>query len=362
MGALLAFALGLPTALILTLLVRRYALARRILDVPGARSSHTVPTPRGGGLAIVVVVLAGVLIVGALSRSASRLGLAAYVGAAGAIALVSWLDDRHSLPALLRLGVHVACAALAVWAFGSWEAIQFPWIGTLDLPGWLSTLVGILWLVGLPNAYNFMDGIDGIAGSQGMVSGLAFAAFGLLRGTYGLPPETGVLVSAASIGFLALNWPPARIFMGDVGSAFLGFTFGVLGLVTARGDARMPLAAVLALAPFLFDAGVTFVRRLLAGERVLEAHRSHYYQRLVIAGHSHRSVTLVYAVLAVLCAAAGLTWLLKGDPYGGTAALGAVAVLCGLASYVRHEEQSVARTANAVTETRDTAGTLFQHK
>ena len=154
-----------------------------------------------------------------------------------------------------------------------------------------------------------MDGIDGIAGGQAVVAGLGWAALGWLS-DQPLVGILGILLAASSLGFLGHNWPPARIFMGDVGSAFLGFTFAVLAVAAAQRDARLALAGVLLVWPFIFDACFTFLRRLRNGENVFAAHRSHLYQRLVIAGYSHRTVTLLYIGLAAWGAILAQLWTL----------------------------------------------------
>ena len=161
----------------------------------------------------------------------------------------------------------------------------------------------MLWI----NAYNFMDGIDGLAGSQTVVAGLGWLVPG---GIVGLP-IFGVLVAGSSLGFLGHNWPPTRIFMGDVGSVFLGFTLAVLAVIGGLAHPRLPLAGLLVVWPFVFDTTFTIVRRLRRGENIFAAHRSHLYQRLVIAGYSQRAVTLLYAGLALVGVVLALAWVLE---------------------------------------------------
>ncbi len=251
-------------------IVRRWAERRQILDIPNERSSHTRPTPRGGGLAIVLVVLVGWLVALSLSRVLGRGTDLIYVVGAAFIAAVSWLDDLRSLSNRVRFGTHILAALLAIWAFGYWTEITVPIIGLLRL-GLLGLPITFLWIVGLTNAYNFMDGIDGIAGGQAVVAGLGWAVLGWLT-AQPLVGMLGVLLAAASLGFLGHNWPPARIFMGDVGSAFLGYTFAVLAVAAAQRDARLALAGLLFVWPFVFDATFTFLRRLRNGrERLCRA-------------------------------------------------------------------------------------------
>ncbi|MDT7856502.1 hypothetical protein RQM47_07605 [Rubrivirga sp. S365] len=283
--------------------VRRLALRRGVLDVPNERSSHTTPTPRGGGLALVLCAAAAwalALAAGAPPRSVFGLGLPAL-----AVAALGGADDVRPLGAGLRLAVQVAAAAAAVWALGAWTAVTLPGLGAVPL-GAAGGLVAGLWVVGLTNVYNFMDGIDGIAGLQAVVAGAAWAAVGALGGGL-VAGWTGAAMGGAALGFLVHNWAPARVFMGDVGSAFLGFTFAALALVGS--DPRLPLAALAFVWPFVFDGGFTLVRRLLRGENVFAAHRSHLYQRLVVTGAGHRAVAALYGALGAVSAAAGLAWL-----------------------------------------------------
>ncbi|MCR4411156.1 MAG: glycosyltransferase family 4 protein [Thermoguttaceae bacterium] len=281
--------------------VRRWAV-RHALDVPNPRSSHARPTPRGGGLAVVVAALGGWLGLGGLfPASAPWAVLLGYAVGAALVAGVSWLDDLHSLPAGPRLAAHVVAAAIAVVCLGSWETLTLPLGPTVAL-GNAGVVLTLAWIVGLTNAYNFMDGSDGIAGSQAVVAGVAWAALGWL-GDEPLVTGLGLLLAAGSVGFLAHNWPPARVFLGDVGSVFLGYSFALMPLVALRSPTLAPasiLLAALPVWPFAFDAAFTFGRRLLRGEKVWAAHRTHLFQRLLVAGRSHRFVLLLYAGLAML--------------------------------------------------------------
>ncbi|NJP04118.1 MAG: glycosyltransferase family 4 protein [Chloroflexaceae bacterium] len=299
----------------LTQAIRQYALNRAIIDVPNERSSHSQPTPRGGGLALVVVTIGGAWVFYLLLlRDSAWFPLLMYTIGAVLIAGVSWLDDLRSLSNRLRLATHVLGALIAVVGLGFWHTIRLPFFGPVpfDLIGLLIT---IIWIVGLTNAYNFMDGIDGIAGSQAVVAGLGWAVLGW-RTDDALVGLLGLLLTASSLGFLGHNWPPARIFMGDVGSAFLGYSFAVLPLIAMSTTInmavwdRLPLTAALLVWPFVFDTVLTFLRRLRAGENVFAPHRSHLYQRLIITGHSHRFVTLLYIGLAVVGFVLAFVWWL----------------------------------------------------
>jgi UDP-N-acetylmuramyl pentapeptide phosphotransferase/UDP-N-acetylglucosamine-1-phosphate transferase len=287
-----------------------WAHAHGVLDQPNARSSHTRATPRAGGLAI-VAVSSWAAILSALLYPAAWKSLTAVVGPALAIAWVSWLDDIKPLKNRVRFGVHVASAATAAAVLGPVGTIDLGTFGAVDL-GAAAWPVTLLWIVGMTNAFNFMDGIDGIAGITAAAAGAAIAAAALLLGS---PPLVGVALAftGAAIGFLTCNWPPARIFMGDVGSAFCGFMIAVLPLAAPRADvARIVPLVALTMWPFIFDTAFTLVRRLLKGENIFAAHRSHLYQRLVIAGWSHRAVSTLYGGLSAMAATVALAPLL--DP------------------------------------------------
>jgi FlaA1/EpsC-like NDP-sugar epimerase/UDP-N-acetylmuramyl pentapeptide phosphotransferase/UDP-N-acetylglucosamine-1-phosphate transferase len=288
-----------------------WARKRRIIDLPNERSSHTFPTPRGGGLAIVAITLTGTWLLWKTVGAGSWYGLLLYTLGAILVANVSWLDDLRSLPNSVKFIAHAIGALAAIAGFGYWQQINIPFYGQLH-PGWIGAAITFVWIVGLTNAYNFMDGSDGLAAVQAVVAGLAWASIGWLTGNH-LLLVMGLLVAGSSLGFLGHNWPPARIFMGDVGSAFLGYTFALFPLIcTAGKDSRLfggaPLVGLLILWPFVFDTSFTFLRRLSKGENVFQAHRSHLYQRLLKAGKSPSLVALLYGALALAGAALGETW------------------------------------------------------
>ena len=292
--------------------IRRLAEHCRLLDIPNERSSHTRPTPRGGGLAIVAVVLGGVWVYAALCPGVPWDALGIFTLGAILIAAVSWLDDLRPLPVWVRFATHGVGAGLAILAFGYWYAVGWPGSGYLPL-GLFGGILTFLWIVGLTNAYNFMDGIDGIAGGQAVVAGLGWAILGWFGGQP-LVGIMGLLIATASLGFLGHNWSPARIFMGDVGSAFLGYVFAAMTVLAAQADPVFVLAGIALVWPFVFDSVLTFTRRLCRGEKVWAAHRSHLYQRLVISGLSHGQISGLYIGLAML----GLAWamaLVRGWQY-----------------------------------------------
>ena len=325
--------------------LRQFVIRQNILDIPNARSSHSVPTPRGGGALIVSLVLCGLLIyligfAGTDSRS-----VLAYICGGGLIACISWIDDVKTLSSKSRFLVHVIAAALLIMAVGYWDTVYIPYLGVVSL-GSLGAIVTLLWIVGLTNAFNFMDGIDGIAGSQALIAGIGWSLVGIWVGMP-LIALWGILIAASSLGFLLHNWPPAKIFMGDVGSAFLGYTFSAVPLFLYHLT-DSPLVAqkafwvgCLLLWPFVLDAFLTFARRLMRGENVLEAHREHLYQRLIILGSSHDSVTTLYAGLAITGIGLAYWWISAETYYLLVAAwLGLIISLLSYVSYREYKNQS----------------------
>jgi UDP-N-acetylmuramyl pentapeptide phosphotransferase/UDP-N-acetylglucosamine-1-phosphate transferase len=278
--ALVAF---LVTLVCLQLLVSE--LGRRlVLDRPNERSLHEHPVPRTGGLAIIAGVAAGCLV--------GRPGFGATLGLAGALAAVSFLDDIFGLRTLLRLALHLAAALLVL-------------IVELRFPGWLPFAAFALAIAWYANLYNFMDGSDGLAGGMALIGFGAYGAAAALSGVHPLA-ELCLALSAASAAFLTRNFHPASIFMGDVGSVPLGFLAGALGLI-GWNDGVWPLwFPILVFAPFVCDATLTLVRRLLRGERVWQAHREHYYQRLVRMGFGHRGTAAIEYAVMIACAVIAL--------------------------------------------------------
>lgn len=278
-------------SLALTGFMRMYSERSGVMDIPNERSSHTVPTPRGGGLAIVLAFFAcgGILVSAGLIPAG--LGAAVMFGG-GIAAALGLVDDHTGLRPGVRLVFHVTAAAISLWAMG---------LLGIDGPlGPFGPLLLILSLVWSLNLYNFMDGIDGLAASEAAFVGTSAALF--LSGTdHGMALWVATL-AAACLGFLVWNRPPARIFLGDVGSGFLGFTLGVIALGTwSRGDIPIEVWIIL-LGVFITDATFTLVRRIASGERWHEAHRSHAYQMASRMLKSHGRVTLA-------CLAVNLLWL-----------------------------------------------------
>ena len=284
-------------------LIRRYAEERRILDHPNERSSHAVPTPRGGGLAIVVLVLVASL------WSASEPGWSRsliYVFGAAIIAWLGWRDDLHPLSPWVRFIVQGMVAAFSILGLGYFKAVTIPMFGELQL-GVLGVVITFLWMIGLTNAYNFMDGIDGMAGGVGLSAGIGWMWLASnMHNSFAF--WVALAIAAGSLGFLGHNWSPARIFMGDVGSTFLGYSFAALPLIASDQGGDALLLGTLLMWTIIMDSGVTFIRRLIQRENVFAAHRSHLYQRLVIAGYSHQTISSFYVLLTLLAGALSYEW------------------------------------------------------
>lgn len=264
--------------------LRQYALKRQMVDVPNARSSHRVATPRGGGGAIVAATTVALAWWSWSSGSAALAGsLIGGLVAAG----VGFLDDHRPVPPPIRLIGHSAAAVLAVASLGGTS------LGGLVGAGLAAVFVA--WLI---NLTNFMDGIDGIAGVQTLTVCVTGAVLSQL-----VAPGTGqwfepAILAVATIGFLVWNWPPARVFMGDVGSGYVGFMVAVLTLRAASVAPVLGWCWLILSGVFIVDATFTLARRALRGDRLFEAHRSHAYQHLALAW-GHRPVTLLVAAINV---------------------------------------------------------------
>jgi Fuc2NAc and GlcNAc transferase len=270
-------------------------LSRRIVDLPNARSSHSAPTPRGGGLSMVITITAGAAVLRIAGLVPSALAIVLLVGGL-AIAAVGFWDDIRGAPILVRMGVHFGAAALAVYELDVLHGIRLG-AATADL-GVLGVALGMLAVVWIVNLFNFMDGIDGIAASEAAFMLLSSALIGtLVSGASLAAVAPALLAGGACLGFLKWNWPPAAIFMGDVGSGYLGFVIAAIAVSSSQAGIVSFYAWLILGGVFLVDATLTLSRRLLRGEAVYHAHRSHAYQWLARRWGSHRKVTA--AVLLV---------------------------------------------------------------
>lgn len=266
--------------------VTQYA-RRRLVDTPNERSSHTEPTPRGGGVGLVLTHVFGLIAACALGVMTVQLAIA-IVGGGSLVAFIGFLDDHKHVPASRRLACHLLACGWVVY-----------WLGALDSGvGWI--VLAVLCLTWFLNLFNFMDGIDGLAGVQA-ISMSAAAAILLYTGGHDSEFVWPLAsLAASSLGFLVWNWPPARIFLGDVGSGYIGFAIGALALGTVVNRQLSVWVWLILGGAFIADASVTLMRRVARRERVHEAHRSHSYQRLSRHWGSHRSVTLLFLVVNLL--------------------------------------------------------------
>lgn len=299
--SMLAFLLSFVTAFSATALMRKYALKSALLDQPGERSLHQLPTPRGGGVGIVIGFVLGLLVYHVLSR-AVPLSVFGLTGLALGMSVLGFFDDRFSLSAKARLfaqfGLSLVLIVLLKVTYSDSEWLEA--FGGLPFL-FISTLV-VLFCVWMTNLYNFMDGSDGIAALQLATASLGLALLLVIAGD---PAFTGVafLLAASSLGFLFWNWQPAKIFMGDAGSLFIGFFSAGLILCLALSGVLSLVVVLILHGTFVVDATVTLFTRLLRGRKPHQAHRSHAYQRLIRQGRSHRFIAIAYGLV-------NLFWLL----------------------------------------------------
>lgn len=302
---------------VLTAMLRRYALARNLIDIPNQRSSHTAPTPRGGGVAIVVSFLVALtfLFLTDVVTLPTYLGIG---GACSVIALIGFLDDHGHIAARWRLIGHFCAAALGLYFLGGLPPITIAgWAVDLGVAGNILAAFFLVWML---NLYNFMDGIDGLASIEAVTTCFGGAVIYYLVGTHDNILLTSVL-GAAVLGFLVWNFPPARIFMGDAGSGFLGIVLGFFTLQAATILPELLWSWLILLGVFIVDATVTLLRRLLRGEKVYEAHRSHAYQYASRQFGKHLPVTLAVLGINVLWLLPIAIWVAVGGLDGALGVL-----------------------------------------
>jgi len=276
--------------------LRKYALARSLIDIPNARSSHSVPTPRGGGVAIVLSFLIALPVLAWTDAVAWPMALA-LLGAGGWIAIIGFLDDHGHIAARWRLLAHFGGAIWALFWIGGMAPINL--FGNEFSLGWLGYVIGAFYLVWMLNLYNFMDGIDGLASVEAICACVGACLVYWIAGHTSLAIAPLVLAMAV-LGFLVWNFPPAKIFMGDAGSGFLGIALAVMSLYAAWTNPLFLWAWLILLGVFIVDATFTLIRRLLRGDKVYEAHRSHGYQYASRKYGSHRAITLAIAAINLL--------------------------------------------------------------
>lgn len=282
-------------SVVITAIVLQLASRAKLIAVPVDRSSHNSPTPVGGGLAIVGAYLAGLLfLLWTGIVSASELGVLAV---SLAVAMVGLIDDRRHVDFRLRLIVQFAAVFVAmVWIGGIPHPATFGIFTGGSAVVWIVLALTLLWMT---NLYNFMDGIDGFAGVQTFFVGLAAAGLLIHGEDYGLALLC-LFLAAGATGFLVWNWPPARIFMGDVGSGFIGFTLGVVAILSIMHESMSLWSWLLLMGCFIVDATLTLLRRIVAGQRWYEAHCSHAFQKAARKLGSHQRVTVGLLLINVI--------------------------------------------------------------
>lgn len=274
----------------------------QILDHPNERSLHSEPTPRTGGLAIWAGGIAGTTV--ALALLHMRPELAWIAVAVFVVGVVAFIDDRFKVPVVMRLAAHLAAAGLLLAGGLGLHAISLPGVD-VTLPAPVGIFLSMLFMVWMTNLYNFMDGMDGFAAGMTVIG---FGTFALLGGLANEPlfAALNIIVAAATAGFLIFNFPPARIFMGDTGSSTIGFLAAAFSSWAVRDDIFPLWIGILIFSPFIVDATITLVRRLLHHDRIWQAHKTHYYQRLVQRGWGHKRTTLAEYALMALCSISAL--------------------------------------------------------
>lgn len=279
------------------LLITR-SMATGLIDRPNERSSHTVPTPRGGGVGFVVTFFAAAI--GTQWYFAGHeFGFATWLlPGSAAIAILGFLDDRFSLKASQRLAVQLLAAAAALSVLFMGLPSKSPFAGTPNVLGAVVALLSFLWIVWMTNLYNFMDGIDGYAAVEAVLVATAMAAL-LWRHDLAIPMTLYLLFAGAVGGFLLLNWAPAKIFMGDAGSTFLGFFFAVMAVALQVRHSVPIETSVVLLGTFVVDATYTLLVRVKRGKKAYVAHRDHAYQHAVQRGWSHRRTVLFFSAITV---------------------------------------------------------------
>ena len=307
-----------------------YAHRQQMLDLPGQRRSHQMPTPRGGGIGIVLAVILGLWVVmtfGAMAHGYTT-SLSLIVSIA-LVALVGWIDDHRGLSASIRIVVHALAVALLAWPVLG----QLPdLVGTSAWP-WVVTgmLIGggaAIWSI---NLHNFMDGIDGLLASQALFVFIALALLSLDAGRLAEAQMIGMF-AAATLGFLPFNFPRARVFMGDVGSGVLGLLIAVaVGWMIAALPSGLEYGLI-ACSAFVVDSTATLLSRMLSGRRWYSAHREHLYQWLVRSGFNHVRVTLLYVGWNLLVVTPALLWVATSAEQRATTARTALVIVYALAS------------------------------
>ncbi|MCV6638382.1 glycosyltransferase family 4 protein [Candidatus Albibeggiatoa sp. nov. NOAA] len=289
----------------LTAYLTRFAIQQHLMDAPNHRSLHTQPTPIIGGVAMLISLVLNVLLAGLWMPDLFVVITHQFWVPLLLIAGISYLDDRRSMSAGLRLLVHIIAA---VWLLSDWQiwiqCISLPMFAII-LPSFLKFFISVFFIVWMINLYNFMDGMDGFAGGMAVIGFGTLAVLGSLVGAHEFVLLNSLIV-AVSLGFLMLNFPPAKVFMGDTGSSSLGYLAALMSLWGASWGLYPVWIAVLIFSPFIVDASVTLIRRFLNAEKIWQAHKTHYYQRLVQLGWGHRKTVLWQYGLMLACSASAI--------------------------------------------------------
>jgi Fuc2NAc and GlcNAc transferase len=320
--------------------VREYALARRLMDIPNARSSHSIATPRGGGVSIVVTTLVA-LLVGAASGVFGWRQVWGLAGSGALVAAVGFADDHRQIARGWRLLAHLAAAAWVLVCMGGLPPI--PMFGVVIDFGWTGHVLAALYIVWIVNLTNFMDGIDGIAAIEAITVCLGGALL------YAILPGRGdsaapLILAAGTLGFVGWNWPPAKIFMGDGGSGFLGLMLASLSLYAVQMSPALLWGWMILLGVFVVDATVTLLRRMIRGERFYDPHRTHAYQHAAQRWGGHRPVTIAVAVINVFWLFPLALLVASGAVEGLVATAVAYAPLVAIAVWLRAGAPAVSPT------------------
>ena len=284
----------------LTGIIRTFFLKKKLLDIPNERSSHTLPTPHGGGIAIGIVWFAGMVYLYVFGQIAPSLFHALLAGVV--LCVISYVDDVYTISPKVRLMIHALVACAGIYSLGGIARID---LGVVVLEhAWITNIVAFLCIIWSINLYNFLDGIDGYAGSEGLFLALfGFVVFG---------GDVYVLLGASILGFLVWNWQPAKIFMGDVGSTLLGYSIAIMALYHQNEGSSL-LIWLIVYGLFWFDATLTIIRRYRNHEKIIQAHKKHGYQRLVQSGWSHQKVVLFAQGVNLLLGVLGYIAFMKHE-------------------------------------------------
>ena len=281
-------------SLLFTGYMRHYALKKNIIDNPNERSSHSIPTPRGGGVAVVISYLLALGLLIYSNDISVHIGVTV-IAAGFIIALLGFLDDHGHINSMLRLAIHFMVAIGVVISLGGFAEVAI--LNGIQL-GFFANIIAVLFLVWLLNLYNFMDGINGIASIEVITSTVSMAIIYWVL-NHIVDEKSLILLAACAFGFLLWNFPKAKIFMGDACSGFLGLILGIFALIALKVDIALFCAWLICLGVFIVDATFTLIRRVVTGHKMYDAHRSHTYQILSRHFNSHTPVTLAVAAINI---------------------------------------------------------------